>query len=62
MKSNLTLGLAIGTAVMAFASAAFAGKLAGPAPLMGAGLPGLVALVAAGGGYVALRLRRRDRD
>ncbi|MFL5295928.1 MAG: hypothetical protein ACJ798_06050 [Phenylobacterium sp.] len=59
MKSNLTLGLAVGTAVLACTSAAFAATVAGPAPLMGAGLPGLAALVAAGGGYIAVRLRRR---
>ena len=62
MKSNLTLGVAVGTAVLAFASAAFAGRLPGPAPLMGAGLPGLAVLAAAGGGYIAMRLRRRGKD
>ncbi|MFL5295929.1 MAG: hypothetical protein ACJ798_06055 [Phenylobacterium sp.] len=62
MKSNLTLALTVGAAALACASAAFAGNQPGPAPLMGAGLPGLIALVTAGGGYVALRLRRRDRD
>jgi hypothetical protein len=33
-----------------------------PAPLLGAGLPGLAALVVAGGGYLALRTFRRRRD
>ncbi|MFL5295931.1 MAG: hypothetical protein ACJ798_06065 [Phenylobacterium sp.] len=62
MKSNFTLGIAVGTAVLACASAAFASRVAGPAPLMGAGLQGLAVLAAAGGGYIALRLRRRGRD
>lgn len=62
MKSNLAFGLAVGTAVLACASAAFAGRLPAPAPLMGAGLPGLAVLVAAGGGYIAMRLRRRGKD
>jgi|GEM_PF-1750267 hypothetical protein len=33
-----------------------------PAPLLGAGLPGLAVLAVAGAGYLTLRLRRRDRD
>jgi hypothetical protein len=61
-KSNLAFGVALGTALVAFASAAFAGRNVAPAPLMGAGLPGLAVLVAASGGYIAMRLRRRDRD
>jgi hypothetical protein len=66
MKSKYALAFAIGTAVLACATAAFAGKevppVAGPAPLLGAGLSGLGVLVAAGGGYIAMRLRRRNRD
>jgi hypothetical protein len=64
MKSNLSFGLVFGTMVLAVASVAFAGGTpnGGPAPLLGAGLPGLAILAAAGGGYIALRLRRRDRD
>jgi hypothetical protein len=61
-KSNLAFGVALGTAVLACASAAFAGRQVGPAPLMGAGLPGLAVLAAASGGYIAMRLRRRGRD
>ena len=33
-----------------------------PAPLLGAGLPGLAILAVAGAGYVAVRMRRRGRD
>ena len=33
-----------------------------PAPLLGAGLPGLAVLAVAGAGSLTLRLRRRDRD
>jgi hypothetical protein len=62
MKSNTTLGIVVGTAVMAFATAAFAGRVAGPAPLMGAGLPGLVVLATAAGGYLAVRFGRGKRD
>ena len=33
-----------------------------PAPLLGAGLPGLAILAVAGGGYYAVRAFRRRRD
>ena len=61
MKSLSIFAVAAVTA--AWASAAFAGistpNVPGPAPLLGAGLPGLAVMAAAGAGYVALRLRRR---
>ncbi|HEY3950927.1 hypothetical protein [Phenylobacterium sp.] len=64
MKAKYVLALTAGAAGLACASAALAGapSVAGPAPLLGAGVSGLVVLVAAGGGYVAMRLRRRDKD
>jgi hypothetical protein len=63
MKSVHSFGVVFGAVALAFASAPFAGTPnGGPAPLLGAGLPGLAILAAAGGGYLALRLRRRDRD
>ncbi|MGZ5948205.1 MAG: hypothetical protein ACXWKV_16665 [Caulobacteraceae bacterium] len=66
MKTKLAFAITVAAA--AFASAAFAGDVVGPgpvgapAPLLGAGLPGLAILAAAGGGYIAMRLRRRGRD
>jgi len=67
MKTLLT---ASGWAVvgwLATTSASFAGDLGpptvgAPAPLLGAGLPGLAVLAVAGAGYLTLRLRRRNRD
>jgi len=63
MKINLALALSVATAAAACATAAFAGDVVthpvgAPAPLLGAGLPGLAILAVAGGGYVAMRLRR----
>jgi hypothetical protein len=62
MKFQFAFGLAVGTAALAAASAAFAQSQPGPAPMLGAGLPGLAVLAAAGGSYLALRLHRRRRD
>jgi hypothetical protein len=62
MKSNFAFGAVVMATAFAFASAAFAGHEPSPAPLLGAGLPGLAILAAAGGGYIALRLRRSGRD
>jgi hypothetical protein len=60
-RSTATLALA--ALVSAFtATASFAGSVPAPAPLLGAGLPGLAALVVAGGGYLAVRTFRRRRD
>ena len=63
MKKIVSIsGLAL-AASCAMTTAAFAGATVGaPAPLLGAGLPGLAVLAAAGAGYVAMRIRRRDRD
>ena len=48
---------------MALASTAFASiPAAAPAPLLGAGIPSLAILAVTGVGYLALRLRRKDRD
>jgi len=63
MKTLLTasaLGLVGG---LAMASVSFAGvaTVGAPAPLLGAGLPGLAVLAVAGAGYLTMRLRRRDR-
>jgi hypothetical protein len=51
-------------AALAFATAASAGIsiVPGPAPLIGAGLPSLGVLAVAGAGYLAVRMRRRNRD
>jgi hypothetical protein len=63
MKTNIAYASAVALVAAGWASASFAGALApAPAPLLGAGLPGLAILAVAGGGYVAMRLRRRDRD
>jgi len=54
-------------AAWAVASVSFAGTAApppvgAPAPLLGAGISGLVVLGVTGAGYLAMRLRRRGRD
>jgi len=65
MKSWLSIST-LALATWAVASASFAGGLpppvAAPAPLLGAGLSGLVVLGVTGAGYLAMRLRRRGRD
>lgn len=62
MKSSSVLGLTVAAATVSFASAAFAGVSAAPSPVLGAGLPGLAILAVTGVGYLAVRMRRRDRD
>ena len=49
---------------LALASEALASELpvSAPAPLLGAGIPSLAILAVTGVGYVAMRMRRRDRD
>jgi hypothetical protein len=65
MKNWLSVS-ALAFAAWAAASASFAGGLpppvGAPAPLLGAGISGLVVLGITGAGYVAMRLRRRGRD
>lgn len=65
MKSKTTFVLALGAALTC-ATAALAAlpinPVQGPAPLLGAGVSGLAVLAAAGGGYIAMRLRRRGKD
>ncbi|HEY1448376.1 MAG TPA: hypothetical protein VGF33_07545 [Caulobacteraceae bacterium] len=57
-KSVRILSLAAFASTIATPSLA---GVAGPAPLLGAGLPGLAVLAVAGGGYLAVRVfRRRD--
>jgi hypothetical protein len=47
-------------ALLAGATPGFAGGIQGaPAPLLGAGLPGLAVLAVTGVGYLAVRMRRR---
>jgi hypothetical protein len=61
MKLSSGPGLVVTAATLGFASASFAGQVAAPSPVLGAGLPGLAILAVAGGGYVMMRLRRRGR-
>ncbi|HEY1448373.1 MAG TPA: hypothetical protein VGF33_07530 [Caulobacteraceae bacterium] len=56
-----TLGLATLASAIA-ATPSFAGVGPAPAPLLGAGLPGLAVLVVAGGGYLAVKAFRRRGD
>ena len=62
MKSSMVFGLVVAAAAASWASASFAGTAPAPSPVLGAGLPGLAILAVAGGGYLAMRLRRRGRD
>jgi hypothetical protein len=59
-RTFATLSLAALVSAVAV-SPSYAG-FAAPAPLLGAGLPGLAVLVVAGGGYLAVRTFRRRRD
>jgi hypothetical protein len=60
-RTTATLGLAALLSAFA-ATASFAGIAVAPAPLLGAGLPGLAVLTVVGGGYLAVRTFRRRRD
>ena len=63
MKNSAIITLFGLAGALSFASAASAGIIVrAPAPLLGAGLPGLAVLAVAGAGYVGLRMRRRGRD
>jgi hypothetical protein len=59
-RTKPILGFAALTAAT-FATPSLAG-VAAPAPLLGAGLPGVAVLAVAGGGYLAVRAFRRRRD
>jgi hypothetical protein len=64
MKNWISLST-LAFAAWATASASFAGtavSVGAPAPLLGAGLPGLAILAASGAGYLVIRLRKRNRD
>jgi hypothetical protein len=64
MKNWISLST-LAFAAWATASASFAGvpaPVGAPSPLLGAGLPGLAILAASGAGYLAIRLRKRNRD
>jgi hypothetical protein len=63
MKTLLSVSTLGVVALLASASASFAGSvIPAPAPLLGAGLPGLAVLAVAGAGYLGLRMRRGKRD
>ncbi|HEY2480605.1 MAG TPA: hypothetical protein VGI30_00215 [Caulobacteraceae bacterium] len=59
-RVSAVLGLSALVSVLAV-TPSFAG-LGAPAPLLGAGLPGVAILAVAGGGYLAVRALRRRRD
>jgi hypothetical protein len=65
MKNWISLST-LAFAAWAIASASVAGvavaPVGAPSPLLGAGLPGLAILAASGAGYLAIRLRKRNRD
>jgi hypothetical protein len=57
------LGFTTVLTALAVASEALAGRPVGaPAPLLGAGIPSLAILAVTGAGYLAMRMRRKDRD
>ena len=62
MRNLISFPVLVGLASFAFASTAFAGAVGAPAPVLGAGLPGLAVLAVAGAGYVAMRMKGRGRD
>jgi hypothetical protein len=60
MGSKIMIRLIAALSLATLATPCLAGTAA-PAPLLGAGLPGLAVLAVAGGGYLAVRVfRRRD--
>lgn len=61
MRALFTIATLAGLALATAASAGI-GAVPGPAPLIGAGLPSLGVLAVAGVGYLAVRMRRRNRD
>jgi hypothetical protein len=64
MKSWLSVSTLASATWFAATSASVAGVIpvGAPAPLLGAGLSGLAVLAVTGAGYLAVRMRRRDRD
>ena len=62
MKTHIAFASAVTLVAAGWATASFAAVVPGPAPLLGAGVSGLAIFAVAGGSYVAMRLRRRDRD
>ena len=61
MKTWISVPVLASAAWLAGASASYAGLQPAPAPLLGAGLSGLAVLAVTGAGYLAVRMRRRDR-
>jgi hypothetical protein len=66
MKTAILFAVSMGAA-LSWATASLAGitplpVVGAPAPLLGAGLPGLAIMAVAGAGYLAIRLRRRGKD
>jgi|GraSoiStandDraft_4_1057263.scaffolds.fasta_scaffold1255104_2 hypothetical protein len=66
MKNWISVATLTTAASLAAASASFAGEvdipIGAPAPLLGAGLSGLAVLAVTGAGYLAVRMRGRNRD
>jgi hypothetical protein len=63
MKNWISVSI-LASAVSLVAASASAGGIpvGAPAPLLGAGLSGLTVLAVTGAGYLAVRMRRRNRD
>jgi len=57
-----TLASAVWLAATTANAAAALPPVGAPAPLLGAGLPGLAVLAVTGAGYLAVRMRGRNRD
>ena len=60
--STLASAAWISTAAVSFAGDLLPPAVGAPAPLLGAGLPGLAILAVTGAGYLAVRMRRRHKD
>jgi hypothetical protein len=61
-KAAVTASLAAVMSVMAATPSVAGTPVLAPAPLLGAGLPGVAILAIAGGGYLAVRAFRRRRN
>ena len=64
MKNWISVATLTTAVSLAAASTSVAGELpvGAPAPLLGAGLSGLAVLAVTGAGYLAVRMRGRNRD
>jgi hypothetical protein len=62
MKNWISVSVLASAVSLLAVSASAGGTVGAPAPLLGAGLSGLAVLAVTGAGYIAVRMRGRNRD